>query len=623
MDSLISSQYLFHALHPLGEPGVNAEPGGLTQQNQALIGHFAPAENHVFPPPILLHHHGSHQPQNVSAVNNFDAQSMAPPPKQRRKKAPTLRAKDWEPYKARVLELHDTQKKPLNEVREIIEKEFGFTAEIRQYRTRITQWGKDKNIKPAEMAAIVRKRQQRKILESEKREQIFTVRDREVEPQKIDRWMSRHEISQTHLYAPSPAASDTNSKATPSAVDCRTVSERGSIAESPAFSEMSLNFSSGGSTPRALSPVASPSTQSIAGTIPSWGNTFTGQSPAPIYQSLPAQPPASSSVQAPSSSISVLRQYRYQQAQEEYLRQELSMAETMSVNEHLPTLDLATSLAQVLIAQGRYKSAEEMIHRVVEGYKKESQSESAKALDAFDLLGRLFLHRGLYSEAEKHLRRTFKSKKDVLGEEHPSTLVSMSRLSTAYIFQNRYLEAEELELQALEISTRVLGEVHPETMLRESNLGLIYTRLGRLHEAECLIQQALYLSKTLFGDEHTRTLLNMNRLLSVFTHQGLWDKAEILAIQVADLGTKLLGEEHPSTVQGKANLALVFESQGRLWEAEELCVQVLMTRKTLGQNHPDTISSIDDFIKMYERQGNYKEAAVLTNRRFFLAREGY
>ncbi|KAJ4027896.1 hypothetical protein NW752_000144 [Fusarium irregulare] len=119
---------------------------------------------------------------------------MGPPPKRRKKKAPTLRAKDWEPYKARILELHDARKQPLVKVKEMIEEEFGFTAELRQYRTRITQWGKDKNIKPAEMAAIVRKRQKRKLVEVDKGEQIFSVRGRNVETHKIDRWMVRHEL---------------------------------------------------------------------------------------------------------------------------------------------------------------------------------------------------------------------------------------------------------------------------------------------------------------------------------------------------------------------------------------------------------------------------------------------
>ena len=49
--------------------------------------------------------------------------------KSRKKKAPTLKADAWEPYKARVIELHINQGKPLQKVKEIIENEFNFTAE--------------------------------------------------------------------------------------------------------------------------------------------------------------------------------------------------------------------------------------------------------------------------------------------------------------------------------------------------------------------------------------------------------------------------------------------------------------------------------------------------------------
>ena len=71
------------------------------------------------------------QGTRIPPVTNAEltATAMSPPPKRRKKKAPTLRAKDWEPYKARILELHDVQKLPLVKVKEMIEEEFGFTAE--------------------------------------------------------------------------------------------------------------------------------------------------------------------------------------------------------------------------------------------------------------------------------------------------------------------------------------------------------------------------------------------------------------------------------------------------------------------------------------------------------------
>jgi hypothetical protein len=65
---------------------------------------------------------------NTSAAN---VQTMAPPPNRRKRKAPTLRSNDWQPVKARVIELHIAQKEPLPKVKRIIEEEFklsGFSA---------------------------------------------------------------------------------------------------------------------------------------------------------------------------------------------------------------------------------------------------------------------------------------------------------------------------------------------------------------------------------------------------------------------------------------------------------------------------------------------------------------
>lgn len=110
----------------------------------------------------------------ISYAGETSAMETAPPAKTRKKKAPTLRVEDWEPYKARVLELHVAQDRPLIEVKAIMDQS-GFKAEyafqslfpytrltlefrIRQYKSILAKWGVGKNIRPREMKAIVRKR---------------------------------------------------------------------------------------------------------------------------------------------------------------------------------------------------------------------------------------------------------------------------------------------------------------------------------------------------------------------------------------------------------------------------------------------------------------------------------
>ena len=71
---------------------------------------------------------GSRQVSAASELVPHGA-SMGSSIKSRKRKAPTLKADAWEPYKARVIELHINQGMPIQKVKEIIENEFNFTAE--------------------------------------------------------------------------------------------------------------------------------------------------------------------------------------------------------------------------------------------------------------------------------------------------------------------------------------------------------------------------------------------------------------------------------------------------------------------------------------------------------------
>jgi hypothetical protein len=64
----------------------------------------------------------------------------------------------------------------------------------------------DKNIKKNEMKAIVRKRQKRKLIDTNKPELRFKVREKVVDSKKVDRWIKRNNLPENDPVAPSPAA---------------------------------------------------------------------------------------------------------------------------------------------------------------------------------------------------------------------------------------------------------------------------------------------------------------------------------------------------------------------------------------------------------------------------------
>jgi len=65
----------------------------------------------------------------ADSISEGNTQLVAPSPNLRKRKAPTLRAEDWDRVKARIIELHITQMLPLPGVKDIVERETpGFIA---------------------------------------------------------------------------------------------------------------------------------------------------------------------------------------------------------------------------------------------------------------------------------------------------------------------------------------------------------------------------------------------------------------------------------------------------------------------------------------------------------------
>ncbi|KAF5972154.1 hypothetical protein FBULB1_8876 [Fusarium bulbicola] len=579
----------FREFHNFGQPFLGTHLPSFeipAPHEEALDRHFVADQNHSYAPLDPAYDFFIQGLQDGSSVDNMDGlggvqitptATTGPPRKTRKKKAPTLRDEDFEPFKDRILELYETHKLPLEKVKTTIEEEFGFTAQPRQYQSRITKWGKDKNVKKVEMKAIVRKHQQREILETEKRKLCFIVRGREVDTGKIDRWMDRNNVPRNDLYAPSPAAS-----------------------HSPALSEMSLTLSSGGITPVAQSPTASSPALSVREIIQGRGSTFTGQSPVPLHQSLPGLRPASDPLATspvhplPSSTLNS-RQYRYKQADEDRLRSELSVAETLFGSEHVETLHMLAMLADVLLQQGRYKSAEEMIRRAIAGYQKTVGGDDIRTLDVLGLLGQVLAYQGLYRQASKLLTELLETKRVALGDEHRSTLACMNILSRVYLAQYLWEKAVLLSERVLEISKRVWGDADQGTLNSMLHLALAYMHLGRSEESKHLIEHAFKLSKNLFGDEHNTTLNLMSGLRALYARQSDWARAEMLSIQLINTYMRILGEEHPHILLFKAELAYTYGGLGQLEKAEDIGEQVLEVQKRiLGENHPDTLSTAYD-----------------------------
>lgn len=126
----MQSHYVAHQAY---EPYSIQVPPDLVLQTQPQGSHLTAGQSYVpysFNLSPALH---VHPPYSTGHFNNapqtIPSTPMGPPTRPRKRKAPTLRADAWEPHKARIIELHITQKLPLRKVKEIMKEQHGFTAE--------------------------------------------------------------------------------------------------------------------------------------------------------------------------------------------------------------------------------------------------------------------------------------------------------------------------------------------------------------------------------------------------------------------------------------------------------------------------------------------------------------
>jgi tetratricopeptide (TPR) repeat protein len=139
---------------------------------------------------------------------------------------------------------------------------------------------------------------------------------------------------------------------------------------------------------------------------------------------------------------------------EDTLRGELSIMETLFGRDHPETLSILLNLAEMLLDEGRYSHAEEIIRRLLDSYSNGYKDNEISRLEALQLLSVALWRQGLYVKAEEISLETIQSRKSLLGVTHPDTLQSMTILALNYNECGRIKEAEDLLVKIIEQGNR-------------------------------------------------------------------------------------------------------------------------------------------------------------------------
>ncbi|KAF6807421.1 hypothetical protein CMUS01_14135 [Colletotrichum musicola] len=102
----------------------------------------------------------------------------------------------WDYHRGTITRLYQRENKTLTQVMAIMERDYFFFATKRMFRTRITNWGLDKNLKKAEVLEMVRLKRQRDAIGKRSR---FTIRNQDIEWDHVDEYLRRRPDLEKHI----------------------------------------------------------------------------------------------------------------------------------------------------------------------------------------------------------------------------------------------------------------------------------------------------------------------------------------------------------------------------------------------------------------------------------------
>jgi tetratricopeptide (TPR) repeat protein len=141
------------------------------------------------------------------------------------------------------------------------------------------------------------------------------------------------------------------------------------------------------------------------------------------------------------------------------------------------------SLGEVLLYQGRYDAAAELLERVLAARRMLYAPSSIRIADALMTLAQVRVEQQRSGEAEMLLREAIDIARQGRATEPHNVVYPQTTLGRLLLKRGAVAEAERELRQALELSLRTLGETHQYSASCGHYLGEVLLQLGRFQEA--------------------------------------------------------------------------------------------------------------------------------------------
>jgi ankyrin repeat protein len=212
---------------------------------------------------------------------------------------------------------------------------------------------------------------------------------------------------------------------------------------------------------------------------------------------------------------------------------------------HILTLQSAANLALVLMDQGYYKRALDIICDNL-GSKSQNFYQKISRVRLVSILAAIFRDLGIWTLSLLLSRNVLSACEVLLGPHDPFTLDQASNLALVLSGMRKYRFAEMIDRRVLDTLEKNLGTNHPKSLNVTTRLANHLRFQKRYECAVELLTRTLKVQETQLGSSHPDTLSTKCGLATTYALQGRISDSKILVLQVNDRYMTILNKGHPN-----------------------------------------------------------------------------
>ena len=194
---------------------------------------------------------------------------------------------------------------------------------------------------------------------------------------------------------------------------------------------------------------------------------------------------------------------------------------------------VASGLANVMCALGRYREAETMLKDALTVAEQTFGWKHGEAANVLNDMAALYREVGGFEKAFRLDRRALAIAQTTLGPDHPTVATILQNLGILEHRRDRLTSAESFARQSLAIREKTIGHDHPRVASSAAVLAGILQAQGKFDEAAALYGRALTIFERWFGPEHhevAATLSKLNELFRAWGHEARRVELSVLVI---------------------------------------------------------------------------------------------